>query len=138
MDFGEKIYSLRTKKKISQNELADLLEVSRQSVYKWENNSAVPELEKIVRMCEIFGVTVDELVRGEIKSGETEKKTVSGNVNCTKCKNDIKEPKTNCRIVYKYVGIMLLIAALIVVVITSVLGNNGSSSNSDYLHKKRT
>lgn len=65
MNFGETIYTLRTKNNLSQGELADKLDVSRQSVSKWENNVAVPELDKIIRMSEIFGVTVDSLVKGE-------------------------------------------------------------------------
>lgn len=65
MNFGETIYTLRTKNNLSQGELADKLDVSRQSVSKWENNVAVPELDKIIRMSEIFGVTVDALVKGE-------------------------------------------------------------------------
>ena len=62
MNLGETIYRLRSQRNMSQGDLADALEVSRQSVSKWENNSAVPELEKLVRMSEIFGVTLDELV----------------------------------------------------------------------------
>ena len=72
MNFGETIYTLRTKNNLSQGELADMLEVSRQSVSKWENNMAVPELDKIIRMSEIFGVTVDSLVKGEEESSTQE------------------------------------------------------------------
>lgn len=67
MNLGENIYRLRTEKNLSQGDLADALEVSRQSVSKWENNSAVPELEKLIKMAQIFGVTIDELVSGEAK-----------------------------------------------------------------------
>ncbi len=63
MNLGERIYTLRTKNNLSQGNLAEKLDVSRQSVSKWENNSAVPELDKIIRMSEIFGVTVDALVK---------------------------------------------------------------------------
>ncbi len=73
MNFGERIYELRTKMNLSQDELAQKLNVSRQSVSKWENNSAVPELDKIIRLSEIFGITVDELVKGE--SGVKEQRT---------------------------------------------------------------
>ena len=75
MNIGENIYKLRTEKNMSQTDLANALEVSRQSVSKWENNSAVPDLERIVNMSRIFEVTLDELVFGKsskIKS-ETEK-----------------------------------------------------------------
>lgn len=68
MNLGENIYRLRTEKNMSQGDLADALEVSRQSVSKWENNSAVPELDKLKRMSQLFGVTLDELVNGEQKS----------------------------------------------------------------------
>lgn len=61
MNLGENIYRLRTAKNMSQGDLADALDVSRQSVSKWENNSAVPELEKLIKMSQLFGVTLDEL-----------------------------------------------------------------------------
>lgn len=61
MNLGENIYRLRSEKNMSQGDLADALEVSRQSVSKWENNSAVPELEKLIKMSQLFGVTLDEL-----------------------------------------------------------------------------
>ena len=67
MNLGENIYRLRTEKNLSQGDLADELEVSRQSVSKWENNSAVPELEKLIKMAQIFDITIDELVTGVVK-----------------------------------------------------------------------
>jgi len=54
MSLGETIYRLRTEKNLSQGDLAEMLEVSRQSVSKWENNSAVPDLEKIIKLGDIF------------------------------------------------------------------------------------
>ena len=82
MSLGETIYRLRTEKSLSQGDLAELLDVSRQSISKWENNSAVPDLEKIIKLSEIFGVSLDELVKGEpyiIKEPPAEeKKTESG------------------------------------------------------------
>lgn len=65
MNLGENIYRLRTERNLSQGDFADALEVSRQSVSKWENNSAVPELEKLMKMAQLFGITLDELVKGE-------------------------------------------------------------------------
>lgn len=71
MNLGETIYRLRTERNLSQGNLADALEVSRQSVSKWENNSAVPELEKLIKMAQIFDITIDELVTGEAKPTPT-------------------------------------------------------------------
>lgn len=67
MNLGENIYRLRTERNMSQGDFADAMEVSRQSVSKWENNSAVPELDKLVKMAQVFGITLDELVSGEKK-----------------------------------------------------------------------
>jgi len=78
MNLGETIFRLRTQRNMSQGDLADTLEVSRQSVSKWENNSAVPELDKLVKLSEIFGVTLDELVleKKPEKAPEPEARTV--------------------------------------------------------------
>ena len=66
MDLGERLYQLRKARNLSQGEVADALGVSRQSVSKWENNTSVPELDKLVKLGELFGLTLDELVKGEI------------------------------------------------------------------------
>ena len=66
MNLGENIYRFRTERNMSQGALADALDVSRQSVSKWENNSAIPELDKLIKMSELFGITLDELVGKEM------------------------------------------------------------------------
>lgn len=63
MSLAEKIFSLRTARSMSQDDLAEKLEVSRQSVSKWETGQSTPDLDKIIRLSDLFGVTVDELVR---------------------------------------------------------------------------
>ena len=64
MKLCEQIYKFRCEKKLSQSELAEALDVSRQSVSKWETGAAVPELSKLMLMSELFGVSLDELVKG--------------------------------------------------------------------------
>lgn len=66
---GQNIYRLRIEKQLSQEELAGLAGVSRQSVSKWETGTAVPELDKLQRLCEIFGVSLDRLVNGDGNEG---------------------------------------------------------------------
>lgn len=63
MSLSEKITALRTEQKLSQGDVAEKLGVSRQSVSKWETGQSVPELDKIVKLADLFGVSVDELVR---------------------------------------------------------------------------
>ena len=65
MKLCEQIYKFRCEKKLSQSELAEALDVSRQSVSKWETGAAVPELSKLMLMSELFGVSLDELVKGK-------------------------------------------------------------------------
>ena len=72
MTLGESITRLRTQKGWSQGDLADALDVSRQSISKWETDTSVPELEKLIRLSELFGVTLDALVRGEQAETQTE------------------------------------------------------------------
>ena len=62
MDLGGTIYRLRTEHNLSQGDLAEALGVSRQSVSKWETGGSVPDLEKLVKLSQLFGVSLDELV----------------------------------------------------------------------------
>ena len=61
MTLGEKISALRAARGMKQDELAAALGVSRQSVSKWETGASVPELDKLVQLAGLFGVTLDEL-----------------------------------------------------------------------------
>lgn len=70
MKLGENIYQNRTARGLSQGGLADALEVSRQSVSKWENGSAVPELDKLLKLSKLFDITLDELVHGPAEKPE--------------------------------------------------------------------
>ena len=63
--FGNFLYELRTEKGLSQSELGRLVGVSNKAVSKWEMGAAKPRPEKLARLAEIFGVTIEELLRGE-------------------------------------------------------------------------
>ena len=64
MTLGERLARLRNQKGLSQDALAEALGVSRQSVSKWETDASIPELDKLVRLSGLFGVSLDELVSG--------------------------------------------------------------------------
>ena len=112
MNLGETIYSLRTEKNLSQGDLAEILEVSRQSVSKWENNSAVPDLDKIIKLSEIFGVSLDELVKGEKTIKET----------APEVKTEVVYVKQEGFPLRKIAGIILLCMAFLVTVLLLVAG----------------
>lgn len=63
MNFSEKLLTLRKAKDLTQEQLAEKLDVSRQSISKWESGQATPELEKIVALSTIFDVTTDYLLK---------------------------------------------------------------------------
>lgn len=64
MSIGEKIYNLRKSKNMSQETLANMLNVSRQTISKWETGESNPDFDKIVPLCDFFGISTDELLRG--------------------------------------------------------------------------
>ncbi len=63
MKLQDKLQMLRRKNGYSQEQLADKLEVARQTVGKWENGQAVPELSALIRLSELYGVTIDRIVK---------------------------------------------------------------------------
>ncbi len=73
LKIDQKLAELRRARGLSQEELADALNVSRQAVGKWESGKAVPELGKLVEICDFYGVPLDALVR----EGECAERLVS-------------------------------------------------------------
>lgn len=72
MIFADKLIELRKKSGWSQEELAEQMNVTRQSVSKWEGAQSVPDLEKIIQLSKLFGVSTDYLLKDEIEANENE------------------------------------------------------------------
>ncbi len=70
---GERLLELRKEKKLSQEEVADKLNVTRQTISKWETDQSTPDFDKIVPLCELYGITPNELFI-ELKEKEPSKK----------------------------------------------------------------
>lgn len=66
MNFKENLRMLREKDGITQEQLAEQLDVSRQTISKWESGASMPELEKLVQLTELFGCTMDGLLKGNL------------------------------------------------------------------------
>lgn len=66
MSFRDNLQHLRATRNMTQEQLAMLLGVSRQSVSKWEAERAYPEMDKLLKLCDLFGCTLDELVLGDL------------------------------------------------------------------------
>lgn len=70
MDFNNKLYELRKQKGLSQEELANRLNVSRQTVSKWEVGESAPDMEKLAAISELFDISLDELVLNKVPEKE--------------------------------------------------------------------
>lgn len=113
-NFGERIYKLRNGKNLSQGDLADKLNVSRQTVSKWENGMCMPETEKLVQLSEIFKVSIDYILKGEEGVNEPiyiHVKEDNGN-----------QSKVSEKIVRKYVGIVLAVLFSVLAFIMIITG----------------
>ena len=64
MDFGKQIKQMRLERKLTQEQLANHLGVSRQAVSNWENNKNLPDLELIIAISKLFSVSLDDLILG--------------------------------------------------------------------------
>ena len=121
MSLGERIRSLRTERNMSQNDLAESLKVSRQSISKWETDGATPDLDKLVSMSEIFGITLDELIKGaapipDMQASGTEKLNPAPNAK----KDSIRAP-------YRLAGIILLCFGALIAILLFLLGGGLAS-----------
>ena len=72
MKIGEKITNLRVMAGMSQEQLAENLEVSRQSVSKWEMDQSLPQINKVIQLCDLFGISTDQLLYDKINLPQTE------------------------------------------------------------------
>ena len=79
MSLGERLLELRKSKHLSQEELAFKLDVTRQTISKWETDQSTPDFDKIMPLCELYGITSDELLTG-LKKEEEVKESNSNEV----------------------------------------------------------
>ena len=79
MTIGERLLRLRKERNLSQEELANVLDVSRQTISKWETDQSTPDFDKIIPLCEYFGITSDELLTGNFNINEAKKANVKSN-----------------------------------------------------------
>ena len=120
MTLGERIAALRNQHDMSQGALAELMNVSRQSISKWETNASVPELDKLIQLSELFHITLDELVKGdplpeqkEVEGTEPERNTPQQPVQVIVQKNSSTQ---------KIVGTILLCFGALVLLVLTLLG----------------
>ena len=130
MEFNNKLYTLRKQKGFSQEELANRLNVSRQTISKWEVGESTPDLENLVAISELFEVSLDELVLDKAKEAQPQhiaKETAKADLY-----TDLKEhvltqenksrAKKGLKIAAIAFGIFLLVDLLSFIIYVSIYG----------------
>ena len=75
MSLGENLQFLRKRDNITQEQLAEKLEVSRQSVSKWESDTTYPEMDKLIQICQMFHCSIDDMLQKDVSNLYLEDKT---------------------------------------------------------------
>ncbi len=133
MEFNENLRILRKEKEFSQEYLAEKMNVSRQTISKWENGSAMPDMKKVVELVELFGTSMDELLgttvaiqkQGQVSVGRIQAYAYS----LTRVQVRVVEKKMRKRTTMMLVLIVALVGALI-------FTNISFSIKSNTLHKQ--
>lgn len=111
MSLGEKLLSYRKKKGLSQEEVADILHVTRQTVSKWETDQSTPDFDKIVPICDLYEVSTEELFREDgVVREESNSKS-----------NDSSTEYHKKKALYTTIAVMLYILSVVVIIFFSVV-----------------
>ena len=126
MGFNNKLYELRKQKGFSQEELANRLNVSRQTVSKWEVGDSTPDMEKLAAISDLFGISLDELVLDKAPVQNDGNNTRSDIVNQVAEKvlteQNRKRAKKGLKIAAIIFGAILLIDVVSMIVYFSIYG----------------
>lgn len=122
MDLGGRLFELRKSKNLTQDEVAEKLKVTRQTISKWETNQSTPDFDKIIPLCELFEIGVEELVTGK-KPNENHNEIQNTNNNEEKIvtKQEIKEK--SAKVVSSSIFIYIVAIAFIIIAILVLHAN---------------
>ena len=110
-NLGERLFKLRRDKKLSQEEVAEKLNVTRQTISKWETDQSMPDFDKVVPLCELYGITTDELFI-ELKRKETSKNTEFVIDSAEKLKTSKKAKGIAISVVLYFLGIVWIMISI--------------------------
>ena len=116
MNFGENLYNLRKNQKMSQEKLAEKVGVSRQSVSKWENGTAYPEMNRILELCKIFHCQLNDLVNDKILDFDSLDEEIKMNV-----VKFNKEKQRKLKIVSKTISICSRVLQIVTIIASVIL-----------------
>lgn len=116
MDLGGRLFELRKSKNLTQDEVAEKLKVTRQTISKWETNQSTPDFDKIIPLCELFEIGVEELLTGKKpKENHNEIENTNNNEEKIVTKQEIKEK--SAKVVSSSIFIYIVAIAFIMIAI---------------------
>ena len=113
MNLGEKLLSLRKKKGLSQEEVADILHVTRQTISKWETNQSMPDFDKVVPICDLYEISTDELFKDGVVSVDGEIDTVEDTYSI---EHTYPIEHTHKRALFTTIAVVLYILSFVVII----------------------
>ena len=119
MNFNNRLYQLRKQKGFSQEELANRLNVSRQTISKWEVGDSTPDMEKLIAISDLFNVSLDNLITGKEDKPQITTETKSDFVSVLNEKVLTNENKKKAKSALKIIGIIA--AAVLVIDVISMI-----------------
>ena len=109
MNIGDKIKNAREENKLTQTQASESLMVSRQTISNWENGNSLPDILSVIRMSELYQISLDELLKGDKAMMD-------------KIEKDIEISKTEKKII-KYAWISILVGVIILILDNVFEGN---------------
>lgn len=123
MSLGEKLLKLRKKKGLSQEEVADKLHVTRQTISKWETDQSMPDFDKVVPICQLYEISTEELFCDEVESShcdESRDYEVSLDTNGSSSTSALLE-YNHKKALFTTVAVVLYILSVVVIIFFSVV-----------------
>ncbi len=114
MSLGEKLLKLRKKKGLSQEEVADILHVTRQTVSKWETDQSMPDFDKVLPICNLYEINTEELFHDEVSTVREGEEVLE--------ENTIPDQNYNHKkALFTTIAVMLYILSVVVIIFFSTV-----------------
>ncbi len=120
MSLGEKLLKLRKKKGLSQEEVADKLYVTRQTISKWETDQSMPDFDKVVPICQLYEISTEELFCDEVESSRCDESRAQEAANVSSSTSALLE-YNHKKALFTTVAVVLYILSVVVIIFFSVV-----------------
>lgn len=120
MSLGEKLLKLRKKKGLSQEEVADKLYVTRQTISKWETDQSMPDFDKVVPICQLYEISTEELFCDEVESSRCDESGAQEAANVSSSTSALLEYNYK-KALFTTVAVVLYILSVVVIIFFSVV-----------------